>query len=645
MKPALHPRSSPGPASADGGVMSLRPVPIALRAGALAALAAVASAQAPADGASLAWASFFGGGSHDALQALVVDADGTLLVAGTTAGGLPATPGAFDAGWNGGRDACVARLSADGATVLAATYLGGSLDDEARALALDASGYVLVAGFTASADFPTTAGAFDRSFAGGNGTLHADAFVARLAPDLSGLSFGTLLGGTGEDLAAALAVDASGSLFVAGKTSSADFPATPGAHDALYGGGGADVGDAFVARLSASGALLWASYVGGTQDDMANALALDAAGRPVLAGWTRSPAFPATAGAFDASLGGPSDAFVARLAEDGSALQACTLLGGGSDENATALAIAPDGALLLAGTTLSVDFPLAGTPADASYGGGAFLGDVFVARLDAGATQLHDATYLGGAGDEIPTGMRRDAGGALLLSGWTASPDFPLVPAAPGVQGAADAFVVALDLAGGELTLSLLLGGPSADKALACGQRPDGLVVLAGSTTSAAFPVTPGAADTSFGGLENLVGDGFAALLDLGAATGAGAPFTDLGQALAGAGGLAPELLGQGSLQPLAPCALLLQHAAPGAPAVLLVSAQAAGLPFKGGSLLPWPVLVQLALGTDAGGDALLPFAWPAEGAGLQLVLQAWVLDPGGPAGLSASNGLLLQAP
>jgi hypothetical protein len=492
--------------------MSQRQVAISLRAAAPAGLAAMAPAQAPADGATLAWASFLGGGSHDALAALAVDADGTLLVAGTTAGGLAVTPGAFDAGWNGGRDTCVARLSADGSTVLAATYLGGSLDDEARALALDPSGFVLVAGFTASADFATTPGAFDRTFAGGHGTLPADAFVARLAPDLSGLSFGTLLGGTGEDQAAALAVDASGSLFVVGKTSSADFP-------------------------------------------------------------------------------------------------------------------------------------LAGAPAEEGYGGGAFLGDAFVARLDAGATQLRDATLLGGAGDEIPTGLRQDAGGVLLLAGWAASGDFPLVPAAPGVQGAADAFVATLDLTAGGLELSLLLGGPSVDKALALGQRHDGLVVLAGSTTSATIPVTPGAADTSFGGLENLVGDGFAALLDLGAATSMGAPFTNLGQALSGAGGLAPDLLGQGSLQPLSPCALRLQHAAPGSPAVLLVSAQAAGLPFKGGSLLPWPVLVQLARGTGAGSDALLPFAWTAEGAGLQLVLQARILDPGGPASLSASNGLLLQAP
>ncbi len=627
--------------------MSPWSVPAALRAACLGCLPALAAGQALPDAPQLVWASFLGGPSLDSLQALALDADGTLLVAGSTAGGLPVTAGAWDAGWNGGRDACIARFSADGSTLLTATYLGGSLDDEKRALALDPAGFVLVAGYTASADFPTTPGAFDRTFGGGTGTLHADAFVARLPADLSGLAFCTFLGGTREDLAAALATGADGSVFVVGKTASTDFPATPGAHDTAFGGGGADVGDAFVARLSSSGALEWASYVGGAQDDLANALALDAQGRPVLAGWTRSPDFPAGPSAFDATLGGPSDAFVARLAADGATLLASTLLGGAWDENATALAVAPDGALLLAGTTLSQDFPLAGAPLEASFAGGAFLGDVFVARLDAGATQLLDGTYLGGAGDDVPVGLRLDAGGTLLLAGWTQSPDFPVTAGAPapGLQGTADAFVAALDLAAGELELAALLGGPSADKALAFGQRADGRVALAGSTTSAAFPVTPGAADGSFGGIENLVGDGFAAVLDLGAATGAGAPWIDLGQALAGTDGVAPRLWGSGTLEPLSPCTLALEDAVPGAAAVLLVAGQATGLPFKGGTLLAWPAFALIGLGTGAGGSVMVPVAWPVEGAGLQLVLQAWIDDDGAPAGLSASNGLQLVAP
>ncbi len=262
-------------------------------------------------GSSLVYSTYLGGTGYDEVQALALDAQGTATVAGFTASAdFPTPPGAFDTSHNGrAPDAFVTRLSPTGSSLVYSTYLGGAGSDQAQALALDAQGAATVAGFTASADFPTTPGAFDTSYNGGY-----DAFVTRLSPTGSSLVFSTYLGGTGTQLAYALALDAQGAATVAGRTSSTDFPTTPGAFDTSYNGG-PFAGDAFVARLSPTGAsLVYSTFLGGAGDEMAYALALDAQGAATVAGYTWSSAFPTTPGAFDTTHnGGFTDAFVTRL--------------------------------------------------------------------------------------------------------------------------------------------------------------------------------------------------------------------------------------------------------------------------------------------------------------------------------------------
>ena len=257
-------------------------------------------------GGALVYATFLGGSGTDRASTLVLDGSGGAIIAGFTGStDFPATPGAYDATYNGGWDAFVAKLNASGGTLIYATFLGGNSLDDAQSLALDPAGNVYMAGYTWSIDFPATPGAYDTTLNG-----NADTFVAELDAAGNAMKFATLIGGSWGDYVKALAIDATGDVYIAGFTNSTDFPTTPDAYDATSNGNG----DAFVAKVEAAGSILAnGSYLGGSEFDGAYSLALDPAGNIYVAGVTGSPDFPATPGAYDATLGGIQDAFVTKL--------------------------------------------------------------------------------------------------------------------------------------------------------------------------------------------------------------------------------------------------------------------------------------------------------------------------------------------
>jgi hypothetical protein len=167
-----------------------------------------------------------------------------------------------------------------------------------------------VSGGTNSVDFPTTSGAFDTTFNGSG-----DAFVTKLSASGAALGYSTYLGGSGYDDGPDVALEGAGSAYVTGQTGSADFPTTAGAFDTTYNGG---PDDAFVTRLSASGAALGSStYLGGSGQDDGAEVALDGSGSAYVIGSTGSTNFPTPAGAFDTTLDGESDAFVTKLDASG----------------------------------------------------------------------------------------------------------------------------------------------------------------------------------------------------------------------------------------------------------------------------------------------------------------------------------------
>ena len=336
-------------------------------------------------GSALVYSTYLGGsgadGGFDAHNNIVVDASGNAYVTGTTTSSdFPTTPGAFQTtpgdGFGRFQDAFVSKLNAAGSALVYSTYLGAT-DTGGFGIAVDASGNAFVAGFTNSADFPTTAGAFQTT-SGGLG----DAFVTKLNPAGSGLLYSTYLGGSGGEQATAIAVDTAGNAFITGHTSSANFPTTRGAFQATCGG--CDVatnsGDAFITKLNPNGsALVYSTFLGGSGDETGNGVAIDAAGNAYVTGSTHSADFPTTRSALQTAYGGGvSDAFVSMLSAAGSVLVSSTYLGGNDIDNGTGIAVDAARDAFVVGFSFSSNFPTTAGAFQTTFGG---VADAFVAKI------------------------------------------------------------------------------------------------------------------------------------------------------------------------------------------------------------------------------------------------------------------------
>jgi hypothetical protein len=250
----------------------------------------------------LQFSSYLGGSTGDAGNAIAVDLEGNVYIAGSTySSNFPTTAGAFDTGFGGVRDAFVSKFDPTGSDLIYSTFLGGSSDEGALAVTVDFGGNACVCGFTDSSNFPTTVGAYDRTPAG------QDAWLTKLNASGSGLVYSTLLGGTAAESALDLAVDQAGNAYLTGFTASGDFPTTPGAYDPTAG-----MQDAFLAKFNPSGTgLAFSTFFGGSDDEWGYGIALGPAEEVFLTGITMSTDLPTTSGAYDRSLGGSQDVFVA----------------------------------------------------------------------------------------------------------------------------------------------------------------------------------------------------------------------------------------------------------------------------------------------------------------------------------------------
>jgi hypothetical protein len=456
------------------------------------ARSAVLSPQA----SGLLFSTFLGGSAVDDGRGIAVDSSGAAYVTGRTVStNFPTTPGAFDTSFDqsGHLDAIVAKLNPAGSALSYATFLGGTGDDVGIAIAVDSGGAAYVMGGVAgSYDFPTTSGAFDRSYSGTD-----DAFMAKLDPSGSALSYATFLGGSDVESGNSIAVDSSGAAYVTGTTFSTDFPTTPGAFDTTHDGSNPE--DAFVAKLNSTGsALSYATFLGGSGGDYGYSIAVDPSDSAYVAGLTDSTNFPTTPGAYDRSCSGV-DAFVAKLNLAGSALGYATFLGGTGDDGGLAIAVDANGAAYVAGMTDAADFPATPGASDTSPNGAY---DAFLARLSLTGSALGYATLLGGAGDDIGVAIVVDGGGAAYVTGMTQSANFPATPGAFDTthNGGEDVFVAKLNPSGSGFSYATLLGGSSNDAGFAIAIDSSGAAYVTGYTGSSGFPTTPGALDTVYNG-------------------------------------------------------------------------------------------------------------------------------------------------
>ena len=352
-------------------------------------------------------------------NAIALDASGNVYVTGVAQSAFTTTAGVYQPALKGVSNAFVLKLSADGATTLYATFLGGSNADSANAIAVDASGNAYLTGVTTSSDFPLAHAA--QSEFGGLlqyfSDVYGDAFVAKLDPKGASLLYSTYLGGAAADAGYAIALDSTGNAYIAGATQSPTWlaGAAKGTFQTAYAGPTADpdspspTGDGFVAKLSSTGALAWYSYLGGAGGDEARAIALDNTGNIYVAGNQDSTDFPrAGTPAPDCHIG--SRPFLAEFTPSGAKLLSVTGLSGmGFDQAYFMTFDAARNSAYIAGDAQSVVFFATPGAAQPAYGGGD--DDGFVARVDMAlpptlqvSCVLNGASFLAGNAAPYPTG-------------------------------------------------------------------------------------------------------------------------------------------------------------------------------------------------------------------------------------------------
>jgi len=438
---------------------------------------------------------------------VAADADGNLyIVGGTSAPDFPVTEGAYDTvfkrggdqtGSFGDMDAFVTKLDARG-RLLWSTYLGSPNYDRAYAVKVDSDGFVYVTG-RAGPGFPTTAGTIRPEFGHDPdappaptlaGYGEQDAFIAKLSPDGRELVWATYFGGGIRDMD----IDSERNLHIAGTALGPNFPhITPNAHQKELRGRT----DTIYVKLSADGRrVLYGTFYGGRDDSKGDgaipSIRVNRQGEAWLVSNTRATDIETTDNAYRKHPAGGWDLLVMKFSREGKLLVGTYLGGSGNDTLETHnIAIDADDNPVIGGMTKSTDFPVTGSAFQSRPRETSSAGDGFVAKLSADGSRLLAASYIGGVQRDEVEGINVAANGDILISGGTASPDFPVTGNAlqPELAGRSDFFLTRFDAGLSELRYSTFLGGTSKDQARSSTLAGND-IVLVGATMSCNFPVT-----------------------------------------------------------------------------------------------------------------------------------------------------------
>jgi hypothetical protein len=400
-----------------------------------------------AAGTALLFSTYLGGSYADLGFGIALDSSGNAYITGTTySSDFPVTCGAFQTVFPGTTSnaptAFVAKLNQSGTGLVYSTFLGGSGNkstsfirgDTAQAIAVK-GGNAYVTGYTSSADFPVTAGVFQDTF---NGTVnYSNAFVTELNGNGTHLVYSTYLGGQGSngpgDVGNAIALDAGGDAFVAGITTSPDFPVTSGSAEPVASFGGLSIG--FVTKLNSTGtAQVYSTFLGGSQGGSVQAIVVDGSGNAYVAGNTNSPDFPTTSPVLEpaTSWAGGDTGFVTKINQDGSAWIYSTYLEG-LGTSVFGLAVDSSGAAYVTGSAPATNTGTFGnfmTTPDALATPSSTTKSAFVVKLDPSATVLNYATLFGGSSTDGGIALALDASGNAYVTGFAESTDFPVTSGA-----------------------------------------------------------------------------------------------------------------------------------------------------------------------------------------------------------------------
>ncbi len=459
----------------------------------------------------LSYSSLFGGDSGDLALAVKLDSEGFIYVAGETlSSAFPLPLSGFETNFGGGKingDAFVAKFDPLGSALVYFTYLGGRGNDGALDLAVDSAGHAHVCGFTDSPDFPTTANALHRTITGhptpGNGIYQADVFITELDASGQALVYSSYFGGTNADRADAIALDSAGNTYITGVTYSQDFQllnplrGQTNLHGAF---------DAFVAKFGPVGGgadLIYSTFLGGTNADEGQGIAVDADGSAYVTGLTASTNFPTTLGAFRTNLNGYVrltplfDAFVTKINPDGRSLAYSTLLGGTNSDSGFRIAVDSGGSAFVTGSTMSLDFPNTATNLGLSTGFTnvtAANNDAFLSKLNPDGSLAWSVRF-GGLYADVGWDVALDQTGDPFVVGTTSSTNFPVfndagfpLPSKTKL-GYESVFVTAVKQDASAVMYSLLMGGSHNDRGYGITVDPAGNAYIVGKVTSTNFPL------------------------------------------------------------------------------------------------------------------------------------------------------------
>jgi hypothetical protein len=399
-----------------------------------------------AAGDAMVYSTYLGGSSGEGGSGITIDSSGNVYVTGYTWSADYPTVNPFQANYGGNQsgDAFVTKVNASGNALVYSTYLGDEGQEFGNGIAVDASGNAYITGQTYSTKFAVM-NPFQDTLGG-----TADAFIAKLDSSGSALVYSTYLGSDGTESGMGIVVDSSGNAYVTGATQASGFP-TANALQTDYGGG---TSDAFIAKLNAAGdAMVYSTYLGGTDSDQGSAIAIDANGNAYITGITSSTDFP-TQKPFQPDFGGGgTNAFISKLSASGKVLVYSTYFG--INSGGFGIAVDASGRAFVTGATYTSAFPTL-NPLQEIYGGG--NSDAFVAGLDAQGNALTYSTYLGGSAGDSGMAITVDSSGNAYVTGSTSSDDFPTAqPIQTSYRGNSDGFVAKIAFSSAH-SLDLMLG-------------------------------------------------------------------------------------------------------------------------------------------------------------------------------------------
>lgn len=440
----------------------------------------------------LVYSTFLAGSYLDIAYSIAIDGDGNSYITGyTVSSNFPTKSGSYDVSFNGGySDVFVTKFNSTASNLLYSTFIGGSGNDNGQKIVLDNNGNAFICGYTTSANFPTSATAYDISLSGDQ-----DVFVTKLNANGSALLYSTYIGGNNTDYGYGLSIDADGNAFISGGTYSINYPTTAGSFDPVFNSGGVD---AYVTKLNSTGtALVYSTFIGGTAQDISNSITTDINGNAYITGWSISTDFPVTNGVYDVSNNGNYDAFATKLNPAGSALIYSTYIGGSTADWGFSIVTDESGNAYIGGVTESSNYPVTSGAFDVSFNGN---DDGFVTKIDPTGSNLIYSTFIGGSDADWIETIRIDNYCNAIITGQTKSLNFPVTSGAYDVvlNGYNDVFVAKINNTGSGIMYATYIGGWDNEYCYGSVSDGNGNTYVTGFTNSTNYPTTPGVYDEYF---------------------------------------------------------------------------------------------------------------------------------------------------